>query len=211
MEYYRSDGETSRGDSFVLLTPSPGYASCTATPSLWNMALDTRSNMYIDDGISIELDLRDRENPIRAEFGTISQGPAITRSYSRRKGRIGGPAGGRANFLGFSVKTDLTTVALPEPKRGAATVLSGELYACFSSRPMRIAMLHRVRGNAESFNSAKSIWGYCAGPIDDRLSYADGSGRWVVFPLAEVWREFLRSPCGRAGIRKDENISSSYS
>ena len=70
-------------------------------------------------------------------------------------------------------------ISLPEAKRAGPTILFGELLSQFGSRVVRLASLHRIRGNIEHFRSANMLWSFFNGPIYGRMCFADETNTWI--------------------------------
>ena len=112
---------------------------------MWNAPYAYRSQMYIDGGLFIELNIGDRKTQTADSRGRIAKATLPSEAINEEKNELEGNWADEKIFLCFTVNTAEMSIRLPEEKRAGATVLFDELFAQFGSRNIRLITMKRIR------------------------------------------------------------------
>ena len=166
-------------------------ASGTGLP-LWNSRHSFTSRLYVDDGISVELMNRQRQEDAIRLWERVTTGLLGPQVLNQSKMEEEGQWPTSHIILGLWYNTESLTVAIPEATRAGARVLFDSILADRGAARLGATSLQQIRGWAEHFKSTNAIWRLLTSPVGNLLTYGDEIGGWISCPVEEFRRNFRR-------------------
>ena len=172
----------------------------------WNGVEGLSAEVYIDDGMFIELEMGQRprisvevwEKGVRLFLGPTG--------ISQKKLEIEGQWTEELLLLGFHVNLARDRVELPNPKVTGAAVLVNSPVFNHGNRVIGIHDLQEIRGCVNHWGQTGRIWRWLAPPINQLLAKGDSNNLWVRCNDGSMWEAFWNvMDFIREIVNKEEN------
>ena len=149
-----------------------------------------RSVLYVDDGIFIEVNMRERLSGTTACWGHLTKGVLGADATNLDKLDEEGHWESQKILLGFTFDLSRLAITLPEEKMAGVRILLDHFFDVKRSQVMQLLEVQQLRGHMEHFRSTNEVWGIVKGPLALCLVSQMKSDVMSDFPNPAVWENF---------------------
>ena len=146
--------------------------------------------MYVDDGISVEIDQTVRLKASTSAWEFFTMGLLGRNAINEDKLKEDGQWSHSHIILGMEFYADSLCVRIPGAKVDGARILLEQILEEKGSRLLHVKTLHRIRGIMDHSKHANVVRAYLAAPVDSLVCFGGERIDWAVCPNKEIWVDF---------------------